>query len=421
MKVIIVGNGIAGINAAQVLKSQAGEHPSEPVEVVVYASESHPFYSRVRLPEVLSGASKSEDILFYKSDWYEKRGIEVKIASAVAAIEPDSRTVTLADGSTDSYDNLILATGASANRPPIPGSKRPGVFTMRTMEDVAAIRASVASHPQSASVIGGGLLGLEAARSLKEAGAASVRVFEIAPWLLPRQLDEAGAGLLRSRFADMGIEVVCCAETAEFLPASDGGNRAGFIRLRDGREFPSDTTILSMGVRPNVELAQAIGLAVNRGIVVDSSLRTSDPFIYAVGDCAEFDGIVWGIIPAALEQAPVAARAILARAGIIPASEATPYVQTVPKTALKVADIELMSVGKAVLSPEDASSGTYETLCRARVDEGRYECFVLARGEGEARTLAGAIVYGVKRHQAPVQKMMGKPVTREEIEALLDD
>lgn len=421
MKVIIVGNGIAGINAAQALRAQAKDRMPESIEIVVYASESHPFYSRVRLPEVLSGASKPEDIVFYKSDWYEKRGIDVKIGSAVTSIEPDSRRIVLIDGSTVTYDYLILATGASANRPPIPGANLPGVFTMRTMEDVAAIRASVASHPEAASVIGGGLLGLEAARSLKEAGAKSVRVFEIAPWLLPRQLDQTGAGLLRSRFADMGIEIVCCAETAEFLPAAGDASRAGFIKLRDGQEFPSDTTILSMGVRPNAEIAQAIGLAVNRGIVVDSMLRTSDPFIYAIGDCAEFGGIVWGIIPAALEQAPVAARAILASAGVIPASEATPYVQTVPKTALKVADIELMSLGKAVLSPEEAASGAYETLSRARTDEGRYECFVLARGEGASRTLAGAIVYGVKRHQAPVQKLMGKPVTREEIEALLDD
>jgi nitrite reductase (NADH) large subunit len=418
MKVIIVGNGIAGINVAQGLRN-AG--PQEGIDIEVYAAEAHPFYARIRLPEVLSGECAPEEITFYKPDWYEKKGITVKTGLPVASIDPDSRRIALLDGTTVGYDYLVLATGSAANHPPIPGSRLAGVHTLRTIEDAAAIRTSLAAHPESAAVIGGGLLGLEAARALKDAGARSVRVFELYPRLLPRQLDETGACLLLKRFAAMGIEVVTCAETAEIVPAADNPGRAGGIRLKDGRVFPSETTILSMGVKPSVELAAAAGLAVKRGIVVDSSLRTSDPYIFAVGDCAEFCGIVWGIIPAALEQAPVAARAILASAGLIPNSAATPYAQTVPKTALKVAGVELLSLGKAVLTDEETASGAYEVMDKVREADGRYEKYVLARGDGDSFVLVGAIVYGSKKHQAPAQKLIGKAVTRHEIEALLDE
>ncbi len=419
MHVVIVGNGIAGVNVAAALRNASPE-----ADVEIFASETHPLYSRVRLPEVISGASAPEAITFYKDEWYEKRGIRVSLGSSVVSVDRAARTVRLADGRTAGYDRLVLATGASSNRPPIPGSDARGVHTLRTLEDALEIRAGVAANPGSASVIGGGLLGLEAARAMKDAGAREVRVFEIFPRLLPRQLDSAGASLLSARFAAMGIEVVCSAETESFIPDSDDPLRAFAIRLKDGRVFPSATTLLSMGVRPNVALAKEAGLEVNRGIVVDEFMRTSDGAIYAVGDCAEFKGIVWGIIPAALEQAPVAARAILASTSLIAPELAVPYAQTVPKTALKVGDVELTSLGKAVLSADEESSGRYEE--RSRVWEGgrRYEKYVLEKGEGgdaSEPVLAGAILYGSKAHQAQAQSLMGKPADAETIASLLAD
>jgi NADPH-dependent 2,4-dienoyl-CoA reductase/sulfur reductase-like enzyme len=191
-----------------------------------------------------------------------------------------------------------------------------------------------------------------------------------------------------------------------------------------------------MGVHSNTELAKDAGLTVNKGIVVDNHLRTSDPCIYAAGDCAEFQGIVWGIIPAALEQAPLAAKSILAAAGCIPVSAAPEYVQTVPKTALKVADIELLSLGKAVLTPEEAASSMFTVKSRASEDGSRYEKYVLAPADsggssptlsvpegidprGRTMKLAGAILYGSKKNQTVVQKMMGSPVAASDIEALL--
>jgi glycine/D-amino acid oxidase-like deaminating enzyme len=161
MKVVIIGNGIAGINVASALRVE----PS--VEVAVYAAEPHAFYSRVRLPEVVSGASSPEAIQFYKEDWYVKKGLVVHAGVPVVSIDRSRKSVTLADGSTVAWDYLVLATGASANRPAIPGSDLPGVYALRTMDDALAIRANALAFPESASVVGGGLLGLEAARALR--------------------------------------------------------------------------------------------------------------------------------------------------------------------------------------------------------------------------------------------------------------
>lgn len=426
MHVVIIGNGIAGVNVASALAAAEG------VSVEIFAGENRAFYSRVRLPEVLSGAQQPESITFYKPEWYEKKGITVHAGKNVLSIDRASRTVMLSDGSKVSYDYLVLATGASANKPSVPGTDLPGIFTIRTLDDVAAIRKNISQYPETASIIGGGLLGLEAAKALKDAGVREVRVFERSAWLLTRQLDETGGSLLRKRYSKLGIDVVCGAEVREFV-AED--SRAATIALKDGRTFRSDTTILSMGVCSNTELARAAGLTVSRGIVVDNHLRTDDPHIYSLGDCAEYCGVVWGIVPAALEQAPVAAKSILSAAGLIPGSDAPSYCQTVPKTALKIGDIEVMSFGKAVLTDEEAASGTYTVMSREDGSTDRYEKYVLTpasvtsqgalqsaeQGSDAGYILAGAILYGSKAHQGRVQKLSGNPVTLDEIKALLAD
>lgn len=438
MRVVIIGNGIAGVNVAAGIMARAGAgagaDAAPAVQVDIYGAERYPMYSRIRLPEVLSGEATAESIAFYKSEWYEKRGIAVHTGREAVSVDRAAKTVSFADGSSAPYDVLVLATGSVANRPPVPGSAREGVFTLRTLDDVGSIRRSAERHPDRAVVVGGGLLGLEAARALKAAGVREVQVFELAGRLLPRQLDETGASLLRSRLAAMGVDVALGAEIAAFEGAETASGalaaldaRVGTVSLKDGRRFPADTVILSMGVRPDVRLAAGAGLTVNRGIVVDSSMRTSDPDVYAVGDCAEFEGVAWGIIPAALEQAPVAAKAILAAAGLIPAAEAAPYCQTIPKTALKVAGIELMSLGKAVLTAEEEASGDWLVLSRVDEEAGRYEKYVLGRagvpaaGGSGPLTLAGAILYGSKAHQQAAQKLAGKPVTKEDVDALLAD
>ena len=434
MRIAIIGNGIAGINVASALRGTSKNLPEDQLTIEVYAAETHPLYSRVRLPDVVAGRNSPEDIVFYKPEWYEKRGIHVYTGFPVESIDRAKRVLYLSNGHAVSWDYLVLATGASANRPPISGVDQKGIFTLRTMENALSIRKYLAEYPGNASVIGGGLLGLEAARALKDAGTKNVRVFEIFPRLLPRQLDETGADLLMQRFSAMGIEVVCSAETAGFEPVKDSSGeaeRAGKIRLKDGRVFNSDLTILSMGVHSNTELAVAAGIQVHRGIVVDNHMRTSDSHIFAVGDCAEFDGIVWGIIPAALEQAPIAAKNILADCGIV--QEPQIYTQTVPQTALKIAGIELLSLGKAVLTPEEAASGNYTIMSHiwenTEASLIRYEKFVLVPAAQPDQTteysgslkLVGAVLYGSKKHQSTVRNMMGKTVTNAEVDALLAD
>jgi len=404
MHVVIIGNGIAGINVASALSSAEG------VSVEVFGAETSPFYSRVRLPEVLSGTATEESIVFYKTEWYEKKKIQVHCAVKVVSVDREEKKIVLDTGETRLYDYLVLATGSFANKPSIPGVDLPGIFTLRTIDDVSSIRRRIASRSSTASVIGGGLLGLEAARALKDAGVQKVRVLEQYPTLLSRQLDETGGFLLRKHLEAMGLEILCGVTTVRL--------EDGAIALKDGRSIESDTTILSMGVRPNAELAKASGLTVNRGIVVDNHLRTNDPFIYAVGDCAEFDGVVWGIIPAALEQAPVAARSILASASIIPSEQSTAYSQTVPKTALKVGGIEMMSLGKVALCLEERDSGKYEIVSKVWDDIDRYEKFVLEDREGSS-VLVGSILYGSKLHQSRVQKMIGQIISRAEINGLL--
>lgn len=414
MHVIIVGNGIAGINVASALSAREG------VSVEIFAGEQYAFYSRVRLPEVLSGAVLPEAITFYESGWYEKKKIAVRTSLSVTRIDRKEKKIYLADGTSSAYDYLVLATGASANRPSIPGAGGTGIHTMRTMNDVLSIRSSLKKNPGLAAVIGGGLLGLEAARALKDAGAENVRVLEIAGRLLPRQLDETGASILQKRFEAMGIEILCGVELERFQEGVNGGPHS--IILKDSRTFMSGVTILSMGIHSNIELAKDASLTINRGIIVDSRMRTDDPFIFASGDCAEFGGIIWGIIPAALEQAVICAKAILASGGYIPLDTVPEYMQTVPKMALKVGGVDMLSLGKAVPDVDEISSGTCLVKSRVWDETGRYEKYVLSSdGMSSSQSkLIGAILLGSKKNQGAVQKLLGKEVSAADIDALLN-
>ncbi|MDR2897424.1 MAG: FAD-dependent oxidoreductase, partial [Spirochaetaceae bacterium] len=339
-------------------------------------------------------------------------------------VDREKKQILLDNGETADYDVLIFAVGASPNRFPIEGNSGEGIFTLRTLAEAQAIKEYVHGHPGESAVIGGGLLGLEAAHAMKDAGSALVRVFEIAPWLLPRQLDEDAAALLVKRLIAMGIEVVTGASVQAFT--LDNDHVSGLV-LKDGRSFPAQAAVLSMGVRSNTSLASRCGLGVNRGILTDDRMATSDPAIFAVGDCAEFGGIVWGIIPAALEQAAVAAdsaweylNSVFAFAPEKP-EQSKRYVQTVPKTALKVAGVSVQSIGKAVLSAEEKASGLYtaHSHTAGEGDQVRYESYVTERNEAGEDILKGAILYGSREHQGEVSALMNKAVTKADILKLL--
>ncbi len=413
MKALIMGNGVAGMTAAQELRKL---HQGADLEIDVYTDEQYGFYTRVRLPDYVAGSIPESALFMHDNAWYEERNITVHTGCRITAIDRAAKKAVLASGGSVPYDVLIVTSGASANRPPIPCADADAVCTLRSLEDAKYLKKRIASFPSSAAVIGGGLLGLEAARGIKEAGAESVRVFEIADRLLPRQLDSEGSSLLAVRLAELGLELVTGVSVVSF----DGGDGKTAVVLKDGRQFPVSTVLLSMGVHSNTDVVKEAGLTVGRGIAVDSHMRTDDPFIFAAGDCAEFGGIVWGIVPAALEQAPVAARYAHAAAYPAEAGELKEYVQTVPKTMLKIADVEINTLGKAVLSDEEAASGIYTQYGNTSGSGASvcYRKYVTEKKDG-AEILCGAILYNERAKLGRAAALMNKPVTPALIDELL--
>ncbi len=391
MHFVIIGNGVAGITAARAL-SESG------AEVVIYTQEAHHYYPRPRLQSFLAGEIGLEGLPLYPPAWYEKRGIAVHLGVEVVGLNPTAKRISLADGREVSYDRLLLAAGSRPFIPPIEGVDKGGVFTLRTIEDALAIKRW-AEGTKRAVVVGGGLLGLEAARALMVLG-LKVTVLERGPYPLQRQLDAEGGALMSELIEAMGIKVASNASSQAIL----GDGQASGIMLQDGRRIKGDLILISAGVRSNVRLAQDAGLEVNRGVVVDKHLRTSAEDIYAAGDVAEFRGQVYGIIPAAIEQARAAAANMLGR-------KQTEYQGTIPSNVLQVVGIDCASIG--IVHPPEGEG--YQELRKSRA--GVYKKLVLKDGR-----LVGAILLGDRKDVAPISRLIqrGADVSRY-TERLLDD
>jgi nitrite reductase (NADH) large subunit len=399
IRAVIIGNGVAGIMTA--VKLRELEPDKAKLDIAIYTREPYEYYSRIRLPEVFSSALSAGDLAIHKPGWYEGKDIAVYKNQEVVGIDREARRIRLKKGGAVPYDGLVLCMGADSFKPPIGNSELEGIFTIREYGDAEAIRSSMTAGTRHAVVLGGGLLGLEAARHMDSPGILGITIVEVMPRLLPRQLDEEGSELLRSLVEGKRCSVILGVKAESFV----GEKRVEGLRLADGREIQAETAVISAGILPRVGLAQEAGLAVDRGVIVDDHMRTSDPHIWAAGDLAEFEGIVWGIIPAALDHAPVAAADILGR-------ETAGYRQTVPQNTLKVAGIDLTSMGKVTLSPEDAAS--YRVIAKLDAGKKRYEKYVLLNGE-----LAGCILLGSRDNYGFASQRIGKPVTPEEIEARL--
>lgn len=377
MRYLIIGNGVAGINAAKTLADKV-----KGAEIIIYAAEKHAYYNRWQLPSLLAGEATPQDLYFYPPEWYRERGIQMNVGMPVKALQPQAKRVTLADGAEIAYDRLLLATGGFAAIPPIEGVNKRGVFVLRTMEDALAIRAH-ADGAKQAVVIGGGLLGLEAARALHALG-LPVTVIEFFPRLLPRQLDAPGAEVFQRLIERSGLRVLTGASCERFL----GDEAVNGVQLKGGQTLACDLVVVSAGVRSSLQLAKDAGLQVNRGVVVNDRLQTSAPDIYAAGDVAEFNGQVYGIIPAAIEQATVAALNM--------AGEESIYRGTIPSTTLKVAGIDLTAIGE--VNPE--GDGFVEQRF-ADSAQGLYRKFVVRNGR-----IVGAILIGDKKHVAPITRLI---------------
>ena len=378
LNVVIVGNGVAGVTAARIIKEKNPE-----IRVSIYTDESHHYYPRPRLYEVLSGEAKPREVYMFSEDWYEKKGINVQLNKKALSIDTDRKELLLEDGSRVNYDKLLLANGGHSFIPPIKGAEKTGVFALRTIRDALNIK-EFTKKTEKVIVIGGGLLGLEFASSLKKLG-QQVEVVEMFPRLLPRQLDPDGATILKNRIASRGIDIVLGVKTVEIL----GRETVSGILLDSGEELSGDLVLISAGMRSNTGLALEAGIKVNRGVVVDGHLRTSADDVYAVGDVAEFEGIVYGIIPAALEQASIAAANILGE-------EDNVYTGTVPSNTLKIVDVELTSMG--LVNPEEPK---YEEVKKTDKKKGVYKKLVLDKGK-----IVGAILLGDKKGVTSIKKLM---------------
>jgi nitrite reductase (NADH) large subunit len=363
---VIVGSGPVGVRVAQELARLAPQAP-----LVLYGAEQREPYNRVRLTAYLTG-ELSWDALTRDLRLAERIGFETRLGCPVVTIDRAARTVRDAAGRIQAYGALVLATGSTPYVPEIPGVRLAGVFTFRDFEDAQALFARSVRSRRTV-VLGGGLLGLEAARAMRRFN-TEVLVVEQEPQLMPQQLDEPGAALLHAHVARLGIEVVTGNGVRKVL----GDTRVSGIQLRSGARIECDTLIVATGIRPNIGVARNAGLAVGRAIRVDDSLRTSDPSIYAVGECAEHREVVYGLVAPGLEQATVVASLIAGR-------EAR-YLGSTSATRLKVLELPVFSIGR--VRGTDRLDLARQYTYRAP-DGGAYGKILIERGR-----LIGAIVVG---------------------------
>ncbi len=365
-KLVVVGNGMA---PGRMLERLFIEAPGT-FDVTIFNAEPRVNYDRIMLSPVLSGEKRFEDIVIHGDGWYERHGVTLLKGERVVSIDRDARTVTSAAGTVAPYDKLVIATGSVPFVPPIPGSTMAGVLTYRDLDDVEAMILAAQSGTK-AVVIGGGLLGLEAAAGLKAQG-LDVTVVHLMPTLMERQLDPAAGRLLAAAFEARGITVLTGANTK----AVRGETHATGVELADGRVIEAGLVVMAVGIRPSATLAREARLAVGRGILVDAHMRTSDPDILALGECAEVDGRVYGLVAPLYRMAEVAAQSLLDRPG-------EPFHHLDTPTKLKVSGMDLYSVGdfaegegREEITFEDAAVGVYKRLV---VENGR---------------LVGAVLFG---------------------------
>jgi len=365
-KTVIVGAGIAGLSAAEAVRAAAPD-----TEIVLVSKEAELPYYRLNLTRYLAGEIGDDDLPIHPQAWYSEERIELLQGVDVSAVLAERQSIATDGGSRIGFDKLILTCGAHPFVPPIPGSDRPGVHVLRTVQDARALQQTV--RPSMPCVcIGGGILGLETAAALARRG-AQVTLLESFKWLLPRQLDHQGAEVLGSYVSGLGINVRLSATTAELL----GDRRVRAVALADGSSLSANLVIIAAGVRPNSHLARRAGLEVNQGIVVDSYLATSCPNIYAAGDVAEHRGTLYGIWEPARYQGVIAGKNA---AGAHIEFGGIPRANT-----LKVLGVNLFSVGEI-----EAKDGSYQVV--ARENDGNYMRFLFRDSH-----LVGAILIGDTR------------------------
>lgn len=365
-RLVVVGNGMAGMRTVEELLKLAPDL----YDITVFGAEPHGNYNRILLSPVLAGEKTIADIMLNTREWYAQNGIELLAGDPVVAIDRARRMVRSQSGREVRYDRLLLATGSKPFIIPVPGHQLDGVIAFRDIQDVETMLAAARDH-RHAVVIGGGLLGLEAANGLMRQG-MEVSVVHVTGSLMDRQLDAPASALLKQALERKGLRFLLNAHTSAIL----GETRVTGVRFKDGTSVPADLVVMTAGVRPNIELARHAGLHCERAIVVDDTLQTYDPRVYAVGECVQHRQATFGLVAPIWDQARVAA-AHLAGAGH------RRYVQQATATKLKVTGVDLYSAGDFI-----GGAGS-EDLVMRDARRGVYKRLVLQDGR-----LVGAVLYG---------------------------
>src|SRR5450432_600512 len=362
---VIVGNGMAAARLVDELAKVAlGRYA-----IAVVGDEPRLAYNRVLLSSVLAGETASHEIELKPASWWRDRGVTVKYGSTATEIDVGRRELKIAGEESIAFSKLVLATGSTPLRLNVSGAELAGVHTFRDSRDVDLL-LTLAAQKKRVVVVGGGLLGLEAAYGLAKAG-TPVTLLHLMDRLMDRQLDAPAAALLKSLVERKGIEVLLKASTTRI----HGTTRVEGVELADGQRIEADAVIFAAGIRPNVGLAKDAGIAVNRGVVIDDQLQTSVPNIFALGECAEHRGICYGLVEPAYEQARVLSQHL--------AGKAAAYQGSVVATNLKVSGVSVFSAGDFL------GAGGSEAILLSDVRRGAYKKLVIADGR-----LTGAVLIG---------------------------
>lgn len=391
-KLVVIGNGMAGISAVeQILKL------TTKFDITVFGSEPHPNYNRIMLSYVLEGSKTMDDIVLNDLNWYKEHGITLHMGTTVERIDAEAKEVVADNGQRVPYDKVLIATGSTSFILPIPGSDKEGVVGFRDIADCEQMLQAANTY-KTAAVIGGGLLGLEAAKGLVQLG-MDVTVVHLMEDLMERQLDHQAAGMLQAELERQGIKFKMGAQTTELL----GDNRVRGLRFADGTELPAEFVVMAVGIKPNVAVAKASGMEVNRGIVVNDYMQTSLEGVYSVGECTEHRGICYGLVAPLFEQGNVMAKHI---SGV----DTPPYEGSVVSTKLKISGVDVFSTGEFIDGPEHTVIANKDDWKRT------YKKILLKDGK-----LVGAVLFGDITESAELQKLIkqGAEMTDELYESLM--
>jgi NAD(P)H-dependent nitrite reductase small subunit len=379
IRLVVAGNGMAGMRTVEELLKLG---VADRFEITVFGAEPRGNYNRILLSPVLSGEQQADDIMLHRPAWYTRRGITLHSGDPIVEVDRKNRRVKSKTGVVASYDRLLIATGSDPIVLPLPGKDLPGVVTFRDLDDVNRMLERSGTG-RRAVVIGGGLLGLEAAHGLSLRG-MHVTVVHLLDTLMERQLDAPASALLKAALEKRGIEFRMKAKTQEIL----GTDRVAGVRFDGGEEIAADLVVMAVGVRPNIELARKINLACDRGILVDDTLQTYDPAIYAVGECVQHRRQTFGLVAPLWEQARISAQHI-AEIGVSRFSGA------INATQLKVSGIEVFSAG------DFAERADRESLVLSDKRRGVYKRIVL-----ENNKVCGAVLFGDVREATKLRDLI---------------